>query len=635
MVKKGYKQTEVGVLPEDWAIKKLINLSDGGMQNGTFYEGSRKGTGVYFLNVGNLYQAAPIIPQTLGKFDASKDEIDRFRVKNGDLFFTRSSIVPSGIAYCNWYKDSGDNTTVFDSNVVRFKTDTDQVNPMYLYLQCVSQESRKYFISNAKVATMTTIDQAQIGNCLIPVPSLTEQKNIAEAISDADRIIRLLEKLIIKKKAIKQGAMQELLTGKRRLPGYCNKWKTDIIPDVLQKQEGIKIGPFGSQLKKEYLLEDGLYKVYGQENVYTQDFSIGNRYLNREKFRQLQSCEVRSGDFLISTMGTIGKCAIVPNGICSGIMDSHLIRLRINEQKLMPEYLLHLFSEELGYLKGQTSKLSVGGIMDGLSTKIVNALNVFYPEDLSEQKAIADFLSSMNTEIQTLEQKLGKYRQIKQGMMQQLLTGKIRLKNDVVDSVHTEQKASAKKSPIRSAHNHQFDDAVSIAAIVDAFYSDKYPLGRVKVQKLLYLLHRHQGVCVSDFKKKAAGPYADTVRYKGGEPIARKNKYIVSESGKQGTRYFRGENMAQALDYVERWGMQADLQWLKENFLHTSRNDLELFATVDMAMCDLDEVGISVSVESIKNLIASNKEWKAKLSKTYFSDWDIARAIKKCTELFN
>ena len=157
----------------------------------------------------------------------------------------------------------------------------------------------------------------------------------------------------------------------------------------------------------------------------------------------------------------------------------------------------------------------------------------------------------------------------------------------------------------------------------------------MKVQKLLYLLHRHQAVSVSDFKKKAAGPYADTVRYKGGEPIAKKNKYIVSESGKQGTRYSKGEKMDQALDYVERWGMQADLQWLKESFLHTSRNDLELFATVDMAMCDLDEAGIAVSVESIKDMIASNKEWKTKLSKTYFSDWDIARAIKKCTELFN
>lgn len=259
---------------------------------------------------------------------------------------------------------------------------------------------------------------------------------------------------------------------------------------------------------------------------------------------------------------------------------------------------------------------------------------ILFPEK-DEQIAIADILSEMDMEIAALEGKLAKYRQVKQGMMQQLLTGKIRLKNDVVDSVHTEQKASAKKTPVRSAHNHQFDDAVAIAAIVDAFYSDKYPLGRVKVQKLLYLLHRHQGVSVSDFKKKAAGPYADTVRYKGGEPIARKNKYILSESGKQGTRYSKGKNMSQALDYVKRWDMQADLQWLKENFLHTSRNDLELFATVDMAMCDLDEVGISVSVESIKNLIASNKEWKAKLSKTYFSDWDIARAIKKCTELFN
>ena len=201
--------------------------------------------------------------------------------------------------------------------------------------------------------------------------------------------------------------------------------------------------------------------------------------------------------------------------------------------------------------------------------------------------------------------------------------------------VQAEQANAVKILPARTAHNHQFDDAVSIAAIVDTFYSDKYPLGRVKVQKLLYLLHRHQAVSVSDFKKKAAGPYADTVRYKGGEPIAKKNKYIVSENGKQGTRYSRGENMAQALNYVERWGMQSDLQWLKENFLHTGRNDLELFSTVDMAMCDLDKVGISVSVESIKNLIASNKEWNAKLSKTYISDRDIARAIKKCTELFN
>lgn len=625
MVKPGYKQTEIGVLPEDWECVLLLDKSK--LLNGlTYTPDNVKNNGLLVLRSSNIQNNQLSLEDTLYVNCIVEDEK---KIKDGDIMICVRNGSAALIGKCAQAHRDYDATFGAFMAVLRG-------NHNDYILQILQQGTIQKEIIKNSGATINQITNGDFKLVKIALPTSNDEEiAIASSLSNVDKLISSLEKLITKKKAIKRGTMQELLTGKRRLPGYCNKWKTDIIPDVLQKQEGIKIGPFGSQLKKEYLLEDGLYKVYGQENVYTQDFSIGNRYLNREKFRQLQSCEVRSGDFLISTMGTIGKCAIVPNGICSGIMDSHLIRLRINEQKLMPEYLLHLFSEELGYLKGQTSKLSVGGIMDGLSTKIVNALNVFYPEDLSEQKAIADFLSSMNTEIQTLEQKLGKYRQIKQGMMQQLLTGKIRLKNDVVDSVHTEQKASAKKSPVRSAHNHHFDDAVSIAAIVDAFYSDKYPLGRVKVQKLLYLLHRHQGVCVSDFKKKAAGPYADTVRYKGGEPIARKNKYIVSESGKQGTRYFRGENMAQALDYVERWGMQADLQWLKDNFLHASRNDLELFATVDMAMCDLDEVGISVSVESIKNLIASNKEWKAKLSKTYFSDWDIARAIKKCTELFN
>ena len=625
MVKPGYKQTEIGVLPEDWECVLLLDKSK--LLNGlTYTPDNVKNNGLLVLRSSNIQNNQLSLEDTLYVNCIVEDEK---KIKDGDIMICVRNGSAALIGKCAQAHRDYDATFGAFMAVLRG-------NHNDYILQILQQGTIQKEIIKNSGATINQITNGDFKLVKIALPTSNDEEiAIASSLSNVDKLISSLEKLITKKKAIKRGTMQELLTGKRRLPGYCNKWKTDIIPDVLQKQEGIKIGPFGSQLKKEYLLEDGLYKVYGQENVYTQDFSIGNRYLNREKFRQLQSCEVRSGDFLISTMGTIGKCAIVPNGICSGIMDSHLIRLRINEQKLMPEYLLHLFSEELGYLKGQTSKLSVGGIMDGLNTKIVNALNVFYPEDLSEQKAIADFLSSMNTEIQTLEQKLGKYRQIKQGMMQQLLTGKIRLKNDVVDSVHTEQKASAKKSPVRSAHNHHFDDAVSIAAIVDAFYSDKYPLGRVKVQKLLYLLHRHQGVCVSDFKKKAAGPYADTVRYKGGEPIARKNKYIVSESGKQGTRYFRGENMAQALDYVERWGMQADLQWLKDNFLHASRNDLELFATVDMAMCDLDEVGISVSVESIKNLIASNKEWKAKLSKTYFSDWDIARAIKKCTELFN
>lgn len=419
MVKKGYKQTKVGVLPEDWAIKKLINLSDGGMQNGTFYEGSRKGTGVYFLNVGNLYQAAPIIPQTLGKFDASKDEIDRFRVKNGDLFFTRSSIVPSGIAYCNWYNDSGDNTTVFDSHVVRFKTDTDQVNPMYLYLQCVSQESRKYFISNAKVATMTTIDQAQIGNCLIPVPSLTEQKNIAEAISDADRIIRLLEKLIIKKKAIKQGAMQELLTGKRRLPGFSGEWSK------------CKLGSLGVFLKGTGISRNdsnsGNLPAVRYGELYTKHQNYVNSYFSHISKEVASNAQrIYRGDILFAASGEtkedIGKCsAIIYETAAYAGGDILIFRPTTQLDPVFMGTLLNMADA-----RKQRAAQGQGDAVVHIHADALSSISIIIP-NIEEQKAIAEILIGMDKEIELLKRKLEKYRQVKQGMMQQLLTGKIRL----------------------------------------------------------------------------------------------------------------------------------------------------------------------------------------------------------------
>lgn len=427
MVKLGYKQTEIGMLPEDWTIKKLISLSDGGMQNGAFYEGSRKGTGVYFLNVGNLYQTAPIIPQTLEKFDASKDEIERFRVKNGDLFFTRSSIVPSGIAFCNWYKDSGNNTTVFDSHVVRFKTDTDQVNPMYLYLQCVSQESRKYFISNAKVATMTTIDQAQIGNCLIPVPSLTEQENIAEAISDADRIIHLLEKLTNKKKAIKQGAMQELLKGKKRLPGFDGMWQSfvfgdlfDFVPNNAFTRAQMDV----SGRVKNIHYGDILTKFGAYISADSKDIPYIAKEIDLSRFSE--KCYLQSGDLVIADTAeddTVGKALEVINVDCPVLAGQHTLLCR-PKIKFAPKFLGYYLNSECYH--AQLLPYIVGTKVSSVSKASVAQTKLVIPE-YEEQQAIAEILSNMDAEIEVLEKKLEKYRLVKQGMMQQLLTGKIRL----------------------------------------------------------------------------------------------------------------------------------------------------------------------------------------------------------------
>ena len=203
-------------------------------------------------------------------------------------------------------------------------------------------------------------------------------------------------------------------------------WVEKPISDVL-KPNGIKIGPFGSQLKKEILLPDGQYRVYGQENVYNHDFGLGDRYLSKEHFNRLNSCEIIPGDFVMSTMGTIGKCAIVPDSIRCGIMDSHLIRLRIDGKKINPNYLLQLFSDQYHYLSDQTARLAVGGIMDGLSVGIVSNISVIYPENLDEQNEIVSVLSDMDEAISNLQKLIRKKKDIRQGTMQMLVTGKKRL----------------------------------------------------------------------------------------------------------------------------------------------------------------------------------------------------------------
>ena len=625
-IKPGYKQTEIGVIPEDWetsslsaAFQKLEAGVSVNSDNSLSSEYHILKTSAVHDGVVDTAETKPVIPQ------------DYLRLKcplvKGSIIISRMN-TPALVGECGFTKDAKAGTYLPDRlwQIQNFnKSSFDFVWLNYL-LNTKQYRDAVRATATGTSNSMKNISKERMLDIEIPRPPINEQENIAAALSEVDELINLVEKQIDKKKAIKQGAMQELLTGKRRLPGFFGEWVNTKIGSITEVYSG------GTPNTSEPAFWGGKIPW------------MNSGELNLKIVRQVQGRITEVGMDSSSTHFIPAECVLIGlagQGKTRGTAAFNTFPLCTNQSIAAIYPNPNKFDSKFLYYKMDTQydqlrELSSGdGGRGGLNKKLILDYEVVIPQSIDEQAAIATILTEMDYEIENLEMKLTKYRQVKQGMMQQLLTGKIRLKNDVEDLRQAEQANAVKTLPARTAHNRQFDDAVSIAAIVDAFYSDKYPLGRVKVQKLLYLLHRHQAVSVSDFKKKAAGPYADTVRYKGGEPIAKKNKYIVSESSKQGTRYFRGENMAQALNYVERWGMQADLHWLKDNFLHASRNDLELFATVDMAMSDLAKVGISVSVESIKNLIASSKEWKAKLSKTYFSDRDIARAIKKCTELFN
>jgi type I restriction enzyme S subunit len=467
-------------------------------------------------------------------------------------------------------------------------------------------------IRNRSSATINQITKRDFEDIVIPIPAEeTEQRRIAEALSNTDALLAAMEKLIAKKRAIKQGAMQELLTGKRRLPRFEGEWVETTLGKVVLD---IKTGKRNNEEK----VENGRYAFF----VRSQQVERINDYS--------YDCEA----ILVPGEGNIGQIFHYVNGK----FDCHQRVYKISEfvgvdAKFIYYYMKMFFGQ---YALANTVKATV----DSLRLPTFVCFGMSIPSSKKEQTAIAEILSDMDAEIDALAAKLNKLRNIKQGMMSELLTGRIRLADSAPAKATVEAYPEQEAEPIHQVaepatkgHDQQFDDAVMIAGIVNVLYSDKYPIGRKKVQKCLYLLRRHQDESTEAFKKKAADPYADEVRYKGGEPIARKANYIATTTGKQGTTFVRGKNIGKALGYIQSWGRGADIKWVADKLKFKSVDELELLATVDMAICDLAEAGTTVSIESIKHLIAANAEWKAKLKKQIFSDANIARAILELNTL--
>jgi type I restriction enzyme S subunit len=205
----------------------------------------------------------------------------------------------------------------------------------------------------------------------------------------------------------------------------------------------IKIGPFGSQLKKEDMSREG-YKVYGQENIIANDFSIGARRVNAGKFSLLSSCRLFAGDLVLTMMGTIGRCAIFPTNAELGIMDSHLLRIQVNSEIASSRFVAMMITAE-EIVGQQIERLSHGSIMSGLSSTIVRRLEVPLPP-LQEQHRIAQILDTLDTQIQETERLIAKLKQVKAGLLHDLLTKGIDENGEVRDPVmHPEW---FKESPI-------------------------------------------------------------------------------------------------------------------------------------------------------------------------------------------
>ena len=256
----------------------------------------------------------------------------------------------------------------------------------------------------------------------VVLPPQNEQKHIAETLSDVDDMLSSLEKLIAKKKAIKRGAMQELLTGKKRLPGFTREWESIN----LSKKSKIKarIGWQGLTTN-EYLDSGYSYLVTGTDFVNGKIDWNNCHYVAKDRFDQDKNIQIQNDDILITKDGSLGKTALVKGLSKPATLNSGVFVIRPIQESYYPTFVYYIISSFV--FKDFLDHLSAGSTIIHLYQKDINKFRFAIPPTIEEQIAIAAILSDMDTEIEALEQKLDKTRQIKQGMMQQLLTGKIRL----------------------------------------------------------------------------------------------------------------------------------------------------------------------------------------------------------------
>lgn len=602
-IKQRYKQTDIGLIPEEWAVKpmgKILKIRHGRDQKSVVSI-----DGKYpILGTGGLMGYA-------NSFLYNQDSvlIGRKGTINKPMYMNKPFWTVDTLFYSEIKKD-------YLPKFIFFKF---QMIDWYAYNEASGVPSL-----NAK--TIERID--------ISVPNnIIEQTAIATALTDTDTLIAALDKKISKNQQIKQGAMQQLLTGKKRLPGFCkvNKYKETEIGLVPEDWEIKNLGELGEPIigltyKPENVSAEGKL-VLRSSNIKDTKLVFDDKvFVNIEIPEKIIT---RKGDILVCVRNgsreLIGKSAIINDHAIGQTFGAFMSVFRSN----FNDFLIHVFHSNI--IKNQID-MHLGATINQITNASLSSFIVAMPKEKSEQTAIAQILTDMDNEVARLEKERDKYVQLKAGMMQVLLTGKIRLvkSNIEKDSVQIITKEVTTKS-----HNQPFEDAALIAAIVNSFYSEKYFLGRKKVQKLLYLLRRKQEVSVVAFKRKAAGPYAHEIRYKGGESIAKNNGYVTENSNKKGSIFGKGENINEALGYISKWEMQQDIDWLVSQFKYTPVDQLEVLATVDMAICDLGKGEKSVSLKSIKDLISSDKEWKDKLNKPYFNDISILDAITQSRELFS
>jgi type I restriction enzyme S subunit len=412
MEKQGFTQTEVGIIPDYWEVNPLEYYFDfisygftnpmPTTNNGIFMVTARD------VNYGEiLYDSSRLTSEwAYNKLLTKKSK----PIKN-DILLTKDGTL-GRLAIV------GDEKICINQSVAIIRPNT-KVYPLFLKKLLESNYYQRVMLENAGGSTIKHIYVSIVNKMLIGVPpTLTEQKAIATALSDVDDLIAHLDKLITKKKAIKQGAMQQLLIpshkGGKRLAGFTGEWKENKLGDIGECIIGLTYSPSN-------VVNSGTL-VLRSSNIQNDQLSFkDNVYVNSiipEKLR------VRKGDILVCVRNgsrrLIGKCAKIDER-CEGETFGAFMSVYRSQ---LNDFISHAFKS---YSIEKQIEENLGATINQITNGTLNSFKVWLPVDGKERIEIVKVLDEMDAEIVQYQEKKSKYQLIKQGMMQELLTGKTRL----------------------------------------------------------------------------------------------------------------------------------------------------------------------------------------------------------------
>ena len=413
-----YKQTDLGVIPEHWHIKQLVDICmPQGIVRGPF--GGTLKKDIFVSSGFKVYEQRNAIYKSseIGSYfvDQSKyAKMHRFSVSPGDFIISCSGTIGQ-IFQIPPDAPQG----VINQALLKLMTDDKVVYDRYFYILFEWDEFQIRIIDSTQGGAIKNLVGMDIFRTItVALPPLEEQHAIAEALSDVDGLLNALDALIAKKRTIKQATMQQLLTGKTRLPGFSGKWETKRLGDL---------GSFvkGRGIKRDDVSYEGLPCIrYGELYTRYKD------YILKVESRippsvAATSLPIETGDLLFAGSGEtaeeIGRCAAYL-GKEEAYAGGDVIVLKPSRQN--PVYLGHLMNHPV--VSQQKARMGQGDAVVHIYINNLVQVQIELPP-IEEQRAIAAVLSDMDAEIAALEQRRDKTLAIKQGMMQQLLTGKVRL----------------------------------------------------------------------------------------------------------------------------------------------------------------------------------------------------------------